>query len=113
MKKVLVIAILFYFLVLFQTSFLVHFDINGYILNLVLILVVILSILKPPIFFKKMGAKRIPENFGIWGAFFGGFFLDIFSSRPIGFQILILLGLSFFIKLILNKYVRTPIFKRF
>ena len=114
MKKVLIIAILFYFLTLFQTNFLIHFSIWGKALNLVLILVIILNIFESSQtsnLLRKKGervSKWIPKNSGIFGAIFGGFFLDIFSSGPIGFQILILLSISIFIRLILKRYGRIP-----
>ena len=47
---------------------------------------------------------------GLFGAFFGGFFLDIFSENFIGFWVLILLAIAVFIKFILRKYVRFPTF---
>ena len=109
MRKILILAILFYILVLLQTSFLVHFNIFGHVPNFILLLVVVLSISEPPtIFFKKVAGG---ENSGVWGAVFGGFFLDIFSSGPIGFQILIYMAISIFIKLILKKYLWINILK--
>ena len=97
MKKILILILFFYILVLWQTSFLIHFNILGITPNLALILVVLINL------FEK------PEDFsGIFSAFAGGFFLDIFSSSPIGFYTLILLALAIFIKMILRKYVWVP-----
>lgn len=99
--KILFIIILFYFLALLQSTFLVHFNISGMTLNLVLIFVVIWNV------FEK------PKSFlGIFSAGMGGFFLDIFSHRPIGFNILILIGIAIFIKLIFKKYVQLPFIEK-
>lgn len=98
MKKILILIIFFYILILFQTSFLIHFPILGLIPNLVLISVILLNL------FEK------PQNYsGYFSAFIGGFFLDIFSENFIGFYVLISLGLAVFIKLILKRYVRLGI----
>jgi len=96
-KKILLSIILFYFLVLIQTSFLVHFTIFDAVPNIVLILVLGWNLLE----------KR--KNYlGVTNALIGGFFLDVFSSHFIGFYILILIGLAIFIKLIFKRYVRIP-----
>ncbi len=68
-------------------------------MNLVLILVVLINL------FEVEEGKL-----GLFGAFLGGFFLDIFSEIFLGFWILILLATAFFIKLVLRKYVRFPTF---
>ena len=93
---------LFYILTLFQTSFLTHFNIFlegflGWTPNLVLIAVILITIFENP---------DSRTNLGVEAAFVGGFFLDIFSENFIGFHILILIILAFFIKFILRKYVR-------
>jgi len=82
-------------LVLIQTSFLVHFTIFNAVPNLVLISVIIWNFLE----------KR-RNYFGVINGLIGGFFLDIFSGRLIGFYVLILAGLAIFIKLIFKRYVR-------
>jgi len=94
-KKTLILIIFFYVLALLQTSFLVHFHILGIVPNFIFIAVILINLFEKP-----------QKNSGILSAFIGGFFLDIFSSRFIGFNILILVGLSFFIKFILKKYVQ-------
>lgn len=101
MKKLLFFIAFLYFLALLQTSFLVHFPIAGIIPNLILILVIIWNFLEKP-----------TNYFGFLLAFLGGLFSDIFSSRPIGFNILILIGLVILIKLIFRKYVRNPLAER-
>lgn len=106
MKKILILIPFLYILTLFQTSFLIHFNVFlkggfwGYALNPILIAVILITVLEKP-----------EKNSGIFLGVCGGFFLDIFSENFIGFHILILLGLSFFIKFILRKYVRTPIIR--
>ena len=106
MRKFLILILSFYILALFQTSFLVHFDILGYVLNFILIATILINLFENP-----------QKNLGITSAFIGGFFLDIFSGHFlginfIGFWISILLAISFSIKFILRKYVRTPFFKK-
>ncbi|MBZ9572001.1 hypothetical protein KJA15_01510 [Patescibacteria group bacterium] len=98
---ILIYFLFFYLLVLIQTSFLIHFNIFGIIPNFVLISALILNLFERP-----------EKNNGILVAAFGGFFLDIFSEKFIGFQTLILLGMAVFIKLILKRYVRIQIIKK-
>lgn len=106
MKKILILILFFYILTLFQTSFLIHFNIFleggffGWALNLILIAVILITVLENP-----------EKNLGIFSGICGGFFLDIFSENFLGFHILILVILAFFIKFILRKYVRIPIIK--
>lgn len=95
--KVLISIIVFYFLVLIQTSFLVHFTIFGTVPNIVLILVILWNLLE----------KR-RSYFGLINAIIAGFFLDVFSNHFIGFYVLILVGLAISIKLIFKRYVRIP-----
>ena len=105
------LAFFCYFLVLFQTSFLVHFRFFGFSPNLILILVIILSIFNPAPFGRKrcgVDWKFLPQNSGIWAAFWGGFFLDIFSSDFIGVQAAILLAVSIITKLVFEKFLRFP-----
>ena len=79
--KLLFIIILFYFLVLLQATFLVHFNIFGITFNLVLVLTIIWNIF-----------EESKNPFGVFLAGINGLFLDIFSSGLIGFNILILIG---------------------
>jgi len=96
-KNILILLLAFYILALFQTSFLVHFNISGIIPNIIFILVIIINIFEKP-----------EKKTGFSAAFIGGFFLDVFSSHPIGFNILILFSATLFIKVILRRYVRIP-----
>jgi len=102
MKKILILIPFFYILTLFQTSFLIHFNIflegfAGWTLSLVLIAVILITVFDPH------------TKIGVGAAFIGGFFLDIFSENFIGFHILILVTLAFLIKFILRKYIRLRI----
>lgn len=103
MKKILILILFFYLLTLFQSSFLIHFNIlgwEGWSPNLILIAIILLN------FFEDS-----QKNLGIFSAICGGFFLDIFSENFIGFYILISVGLAIFVKYILKKHVRIPIIK--
>lgn len=98
LKKALVLILFVYFLILLQTSFCVHFQFFGFVPDVILIFIVIANIFENP-----------KNNYGILAGFIGGIFLDIFSSSPIGFHILIFTTLSFLIKTVLRKYVWAPI----
>jgi rod shape-determining protein MreD len=102
MKKIFLLIVFFYLISLLQTSFLIHFRNLFFLPNLILISQVLLTIFENP-----------KENQAIFSAFVGGFFWDIFSERPIGFGISILVFLSFVIKIILRQYVRVQAFRRF
>ncbi|MFH1656202.1 MAG: hypothetical protein ABH956_00315 [Candidatus Nealsonbacteria bacterium] len=93
--KILLIILFIYFLAVLQTTFFVHF---GDFFNFILILVIIWNLIEE--------SKKIS---GILIAGIGGFFLDIFSNGLIGFNILLLIAISIFIKLVFVKYVRLPI----
>ena len=95
--KVLLSAVVFYFFVLLETSFFVHFGIFNYIPNLILLSVIAWNIFENP-----------KDLSGIFGAIIGGFLLDIFSSHPIGYNVLILVTTAIFIKIIIRKYVQLP-----
>ncbi|MBZ1348279.1 MAG: rod shape-determining protein MreD [Candidatus Nealsonbacteria bacterium] len=96
-KKILILCLFFYFLTLFQNSFLVHFNIFNLIPNFVLISVVVIVI-----------KEKAKDNLGFFSAFIAGFFLDVFSQNFIGWNILILIGIVIAVK-ILKKYLR-PVF---
>lgn len=98
MRRILIFTLFFYFLALWQSSFLAHFPIFNIIPNLILIAVILINILEGP------------KNYsGIFAAFAGGFFLDIFSAGFIGFYVLILVAAAVLIKIILRNYVWSPI----
>lgn len=89
MKKAIVSLIIFYFLALFQTSYLVLYQIKGASLNLILLLIISLN------FFEKKEEKS-----GLWIGAIAGFYLDIFSSYFFGFYILLGLAIAFLVKLL-------------
>lgn len=95
--RAIIFILFFYFLALLQTSFLIYFNILGIVPNIILILVILINLFEKP-----------EQNLGLYSAFIGGFFLDIFSSNFIGFYILISAGIAIFLKFILRKYVRIP-----
>lgn len=95
-KKILILIIFFYILALFQTSFLVYFNLLGRFADWSLILISVIAI----------NLLEKPKNYsGYFSATIGGFFLDIFSENFIGFYILILFLLAFFIKFVLKRYI--------
>lgn len=110
MRKIFLFIIFIYILVLLQTSFFVHFNTLlgrwvGWSPNFILILVVLINLLEKP-----------KGKVGLWLAGIAGFFLDIFSTPSlginfIGFYILILLLISFFIKIIFKKYFQLSLWK--
>jgi rod shape-determining protein MreD len=93
LKNVAVSILICYALILFQTSFLVHF----WPANLIIFLMIFINI------FEKQ-----EKSLGLVFAFIGGFLLDIFSGNFIGFYLLILLAAAFFLKFVLARYLRIP-----
>ena len=103
-KKTLLLLLFFYFLALFQTSFLVHFNWQGIVPNLVLVALIFINLFEKP-----------EKKLGIVSGLLGGFYLDIFSlsfQGFFGFYTLIALAISLFIKFILRKHVRFPVIKK-
>lgn len=99
-KKIVFLLIIFYFLILLQTSFLVHFSFWGIVPNLVFIALIFINLFEKP-----------EKKLGIIAGLLGGFYLDIFSlsfQGFFGFYTLISLATSLFIKFILRKHVRLP-----
>lgn len=100
-KKIILPVISLYLLVLVQSSFLPHFSIKGFALNAALVFVILWNIFEPE-----------KKYYGILYALIGGIFLDIFSSRPIGFNILLAGVSALFLKFIFRQYVRFPFFQK-
>lgn len=94
MLREIIIILIFYFLILLQSSFLIHFNFFNFLPNLVLIFLVFLN------FFRK--TNDFPD---LIIAFTAGFLLDIFSNRFIGFYVLICLAIYYFIKFLVKKYI--------
>ena len=102
-RNILLLIPIVYILILLQTSFLVHFNILGRTINLVLILIIFISL------FEK--EKNI-ISLALFLALISGLLLDIFSNRYLGFNIVILSILVIFIKLIMKNYVRIPLSRK-
>ena len=101
MVIIFVLSVLFYFLVLLQTTLLVYFPFWGILPNFAFIFVLLVSI-----FEKKK------SSLGLFLAIITGFFLDIFSdSYFIGFYVILLAAMVIFVELILKKYTRVAFFK--
>lgn len=96
-SKALIIIILFYLFAVLQSAFLIHFNVLGFTFNLIMISVIIINIFERPNCF-----------LGIFSALVGGFFLDIFSSSFMGFNMLVLFLAAVIIKVILKNYVSLP-----
>ena len=96
MKKFLILFLIFYFLVLLQNSFFIHFGIFNKGLNLVLIALFLVIFFSP--------SEQMP-----WECFLAGFFLDLFSKNLFGVSMLILFLLGILIKQILNNIKKTNI----
>jgi len=95
MKKGFLVMLGFFVLAMLQVSFLPHFPLWGWIPNLVLISLVVLAFFTSP-------------RTGFEAAFAGGFLLDLYSSLPFGFWIILSLILFFITRHILRNYVRLP-----
>jgi len=92
-KKIIGVALLFYFLTIFQYSFLVHFF---YCFpSLVLIMVVIINLV-----------EEQKDNFGLASGLIGGFFLDIYSDKYIGYHVVILFLTAIFLKSVIKRILR-------
>jgi len=98
LKRNLILFLGFYILILFQTSFLANFKIFGQVPNLILIFL-FLAI------FLNLSSSEIP-----WEAVFAGFFIDIFSSFPLGTSVIILFLESLFAKRILKNFKEPSLF---
>lgn len=99
MKRILIFALFFYLLALIQTSFLIHLDISGVTLNLILISVILIN------FFEKPWRKT-----GFLIAAIAGFYLDLFSDFQIGVSLFTLIILALLIKRILKTLKEENIF---
>ena len=90
------LIILLYCFALLQSSFLIHLGFFKFI-NLILISVFLINIFESP-----------ARKSGIFLAAYGGFLVDVFSSRPIGVNLVIYFSLALLIKYILKNHVRVP-----
>ena len=97
MVKKFALFIIFYILVLIESSFLPHFSLAGFIPRLVFIAVFFL------IFFNPKEVRFLP-------LFLGGFFLDVFSGGIFGLKTLSLLLAALFLKFLLDFFSRRDFF---
>lgn len=95
MKKALFFHALFFFLAVLQASFLPHFALAGWVINLPLLSLVALASFGSP-------------ASGVAAAVAGGFGLDLYSSLPFGSWIILSLLVFFAARSILQNYVRIP-----
>jgi rod shape-determining protein MreD len=93
--KFFIFGFLFYFLYLFQMSFLPF--LNIFQVNFLFFLVLLINIIEDP-----------QKNNGLYCAFFAGIFSDLFSSYFFGLITFIFLLMAILIKYILLRYVRIP-----
>ncbi|MFC1789854.1 rod shape-determining protein MreD [Patescibacteria group bacterium] len=97
LKKSILLSLICYILVLLQTGFMPHFSFFGLTLNLILIIVILINFLEKP-----------ENKSGLMTAFFGGIFLDVFSTNFIGFYVVICLIIALFLKYVLRQYIKIP-----
>jgi len=93
MKKILILIIGFYFILLLQNSFFPFFSVIGTIPNFIFILVILINLFERP-----------QAKLGLLSSAVGGLFLDIYSILPIGIYLVILIFMSFLIKIVFKKY---------
>ena len=99
--RYIAVIITLYIITILQTSFFLHFFPHGAVLNLVVLSIIVFSIFEKP-----------DSDFGLVAALFGGFFLDMFSTKPIGFWTLTLVVFALLLHIVLKSYVQRPIFKK-
>ncbi len=98
MKKAIFFFVVFYFLALFQVSFFAHFSFLGIVPNVLIVLVIGISVF-----------ENSDSASGLFAALGAGFFLDIFSQKPLGLSVAILFIAALLIKTFKRTYVRIPV----
>jgi len=91
-KKILILFLFFYILVLFETIISPFFP-------LLFLFVILINLFEAP-----------QGKMGVFSALIGGFFLEVFSQKFFGFYCLILICISFFIKMIIKRVIELPSF---
>lgn len=91
--KILILAVIFYFLGIFQLSYLPLVA----PFNFLIVLVLIINLLEDP-----------QEKLGLYSALMAGIMLDFYSPYYFGGMALSLLVISFILKFLLSRYVRIP-----
>lgn len=97
-RNILILILGFYFLVLFEGSFLAHFSIKGITPNLVFILVLLFNFFSSAENAVAPLRRKLDKYIGLWASLIAGFFLDVFSVLPFGVFIIFFLIVYFFIK---------------
>ena len=100
MKQSFFLILIFVFLALWQTSFLAHFPVQGFIIPIVIIGVSVRSVFVQGFFA------------GFFGAFAGGLVLDVFSQHFFGYWSLVSVLVFFVISFFIHTYVRFPLLRR-
>ncbi len=98
MKKIIIFSLMAYFLILFQTSFLVHFAFLRYLPSLAIVFILLLNIL-----------EKQSEKTGLIVSLIIGLLFDAFSAKPFGFYASIFLAFFLTIKFLLRKYIRLEV----
>lgn len=93
MKNFLILILVAYFLIIFQTSFLAHFGVWRYLPNLAILFVVFFNLF-----------ENQQEKNGLAIAGISGFLLDVFSASPFGLYTAILIMAALIIKIIVKRY---------
>ncbi|MEA3453097.1 MAG: hypothetical protein U9Q96_02045 [Patescibacteria group bacterium] len=89
MINIIFSLILFYFLALVQTSFLVHYEIRGSLLNIVFLLIILFN------FFDENENKL-----GLVVGITGGFYLDVFCSSYPGLFTLLGIAIALLVRML-------------
>lgn len=95
MKKEVFVVFAFVVLALLQVSFLPPLSLGGFVLNLVLFALLPLAL---------FASLKI----GVEAALAGGFFLDVYSTLPFGFWMVLSLVTFLVVRHIFKNYVRPP-----
>jgi len=93
--------VILYVCAVLQTSFLVHFAVGGFVLNVVLLVVIGIAFIQPQ-----------GSLFPMAAAASGGFFLDVFSGKPFGYYLVILFVIALSIQIIIRRYVSLPFLEK-
>lgn len=97
-RKSIFLFFLFFAFALVQVSFFSHFAFWGFTPNMLFVAIFIFSLWENPI-----------SHTAFLAAIPAGFFLDVFSQKPLGFWIALFLGMVFALKILKQTYVRIPL----
>ncbi|MDD3032777.1 MAG: hypothetical protein PHX52_01800 [Candidatus Pacebacteria bacterium] len=91
--KIFLIAFFWFLITIIQTGFISIFT----EFNLIVAIIIVVNLIEDP-----------ENNFGLLGAFCGGFFLDLNSTLPFGVFMVSSVLFSIIIKFILSKFLKIP-----